>query len=1433
MRLLSEMEIAYQVRSNSWWIYSMVDGRCKRDVSSKIRVRDLAQKSKQVKRVMTSFGSLGGLNYSGEFLRGNAFPLHSTAMESPFYGSENFEPKFFTGGPTRFYLPLFFDIVVQEKPTLIVTLGLGDPQAHLAFCQAVTEQNLSSHCVAVWRLRVGEAAIDDPAWQCAQKATRDFFATVSRLVEADALTSAADFADGSIDVLLIDDVDSGESVWRELEAWRPKLSDKALLLLHGTDLDREDSPRRAWANFVKDKAVVYFGQGIGLSIATENAAAKASPFRVTLFEGTAVLAQGYQVVAESIRARAQTRLAEHRAGFFEARQAVFDTIVEDRTKAQRVIEDQERRLGAIVEDRAKAQSLIEEQERQFESLSRDRADAQVVMDNQFAQIQKMHGKLTEQKQALTAAKAACRKKGRCFVIRKGSRPQASVGERIAREFARIPRNLRRILFAPPAPSQQKKTEATPIEKKYAEWITQHEPATDELEKQQRESSTWERRPKISLLIPLFDPPAKFLNELFASIVAQTYDGWEAYVVDAARNRETEQSLRRWTKSDARIQVQRYENLGISENTNRALQAATGDFVALVDHDDVLAPFALYELASAIRRQPAADILYSDEDRLLESGQRAKPFFKPEWSPELLYSFMYIGHLSAYRRELALALGGFRKEFDLSQDYDFALRATDRSRQIVHIPHILYHWREHAASGASGGKPEARKTNIAALVDAVKRRGLDAEVLEYPTANRVRMCLQQAVRVSVIIPTDSPARAEKCARDLPAVTDYPNAEFIIVTNTELIQRISASAQPISSQVRFVPFDKPFNFSAKCNAGAKAASGERIIFLNDDVETGQRDWIENVIEPLENKEVGAVAPKLLYPTGRIQHAGLVTGVRGLVGTALHQWPGDSLDYTNFAQSMRTVSALSAACIAMRRADFFAVGGFDEINAPIAHSDLDLCFKVREAGMRCVYTPFTTMTHHGRTSIGAEKQTPKVPTVDKSSMFLLQRWGQFTCHDPYYPNNMRDWLYHDSPEPIQMFARRNSAGKKSRRDVLLVSHDLSLSGAPIMVSHLAKWCKSQGLFVVVMSPVDGPLRETFLEAEIPVIIDPLLATGYEGFTKFGRQLPIKSHRSFIRFARDFDCIVASTIFAAPLIRDVRMEGIPHIWWIHEGLVGDHFLRKYSVLPIVLGLAELIVTPDKFSRGIYQAFARRPIRVVPYGIPAIAQGHAAAPERRVGVLRFLLLGSIEHRKGQQTLLEALRDLPLDVLDRCEFLIVGRPHDAKLAAEIKAAVENSAHVRLREAVAHEDALTLIQEADVMLCTSSDETGPLILIEAMALGKTILSTKVGVVGEKLVAEKDALFVEPADAIGLADAIRRLVGDSKLVQKLAINARNAYEKYFGLERFGCEFLAVVEKAILNAVPSDKAPCRSGDDPGTKGISHLSERAVKNPQNFAFR
>ena len=247
-------------------------------------------------------------------------------------------------------------------------------------------------------------------------------------------------------------------------------------------------------------------------------------------------------------------------------------------------------------------------------------------------------------------------------------------------------------------------------------------------------------------------------------------------------------------------------------------------------------------------------------------------------------------------------------------------------------------------------------------------------------------------------------------------------------------------------------------------------------------------------------------------KIQHAGLVMGVRGLAGTAFHQRPADSTEHFNLAQSMRNVAALSAACLAMRRDDFVRVGGFDAVNTPIAHSDIDLCFKVREAGLRCVYTPFATLSHAGHVSIGVEEEKECARRRDKASIYLLKRWPHYTTHDPYFPDNMRDWLHSDSPTPIRMMAGNRPASLDSSPDLLFVSHDLSLSGAPMMLFHAATWCQRNGIFVLVIAPEDGPLREKLKAEGIPVIIDPLIETGHESFARTcaGLRLRHREHDS-----------------------------------------------------------------------------------------------------------------------------------------------------------------------------------------------------------------------------------------------------------------------------------------------------------------------------------
>jgi glycosyltransferase involved in cell wall biosynthesis len=529
-------------------------------------------------------------------------------------------------------------------------------------------------------------------------------------------------------------------------------------------------------------------------------------------------------------------------------------------------------------------------------------------------------------------------------------------------------------------------------------------------------------------------------------------------------------------------------------------------------------------------------------------------------------------------------------------------------------------------------------------------------------------------------------------------------------------------------------------------------------------------------------------LLYETGKIQHAGLVTGVRGLVGTACHQWPGDSADYTNFAQSMRDVSALSAACLAMRREDFFRVGEFDALNTPIAHSDLDLSFKVREAGMRCVYTPFVSMTHRGHASIGAVEREIKARPVEKVSVFMLKRWGAYATHDPYFPDNVRDWLYADSPTPIRMWSGDAPTPSNGKGDLLFVSHDLSWSGAPLILLHTAKWCREQGYFITIMSPVDGPLRQSFVDAGFPVIVDPLIITG---------------HPSFAEFAREFDCVIASTIFGAPVIRAAKAAGLPHLWWIHEGKVAEHYMGTDPGLRAALAEADFIVTPDTRSSLLYQPFSDHPINVLVYGIPDPARDAEETVQRGNGPLKLLLLGTVESRKGQQVLLEALGHVSHDVLRNAQISVVGRPHDPVIAEEVRSAATRLPYLEYREGVSPDEAHDLIRQTDVMMSASWDETGPIILMEALALGKPILSTRVGAVAELLEQADIGLFFKPGDAKAMAAAIERLIQEPNLVSELGRNARGAFEKHFSFDRFGRDFVRLVEEArVKQATPIEE-------------------------------
>jgi glycosyltransferase involved in cell wall biosynthesis len=528
------------------------------------------------------------------------------------------------------------------------------------------------------------------------------------------------------------------------------------------------------------------------------------------------------------------------------------------------------------------------------------------------------------------------------------------------------------------------------------------------------------------------------------------------------------------------------------------------------------------------------------------------------------------------------------------------------------------------------------------------------------------------------------------------------------------------------------------------------------------------------------VGAVSPKLLYESGKIQHAGLIMGVRGLAGTAFHQRPADSTEYFNLAQSLREAAALSAACLAMRRVDFFKVGGFDAVNTPIAHSDMELCFKVRDAGLRCLYTPYATLRHAGHVSIGAEEKE-RHRQRDKASIFLLKRWAGYTTHDPYFPDNMRDWLHTDSPTPIRMAGRNDPETViETSADLLLVSHDLSLSGAPMMLFHAAAWCKRHGMFVVVMAPEDGPLRDKFEAEGIPLIIDPLVET---------------EHESFTAFARHFDCVLANTIRSGAVVRALKKEGVPVVWWLHEpGSVGEHYLREESKLRAAMPLADLLLAPSEQTAGVYRSHTDSPVKCLRNAIPDV--GTQATPKKsRSDPLRFVLLASVEPRKGQDIFVKALAQLPKHVQEAAHFELAGRILDPDFWPTVGPIADGIKNLSVTGALSHADAIAKLSAADVVVSPSRDEAMPTVtILEAMSLGKALITTTVGGALEVFTEGGNALLVRPEAPDALAAAICRLIDDPTLVRELGDTARRTYEENFTMERFGPEFSALIKEAI---------------------------------------
>lgn len=547
---------------------------------------------------------------------------------------------------------------------------------------------------------------------------------------------------------------------------------------------------------------------------------------------------------------------------------------------------------------------------------------------------------------------------------------------------------------------------------YRKWRKTHSPSAAVLREQTGRKFRYS--PKISIVVPVYRTPEKYLNALIRSVLKQTYPNWQLALADGSGQEDagkTAAILRRWAEKDRRILVKVLpENLGIAGNTNAAMAMADGDYVALADHDDLLAPDALYEVVSAMQ-QETPEVLYSDEDKVSMDGREYfEPNFKPDFSMDYLCSVNYICHLFVFRRDFYERFGGFRTEYDGAQDHDLILRYTGQAKLVAHIPKILYHWRSHRNSTAENpeSKLYAFENGAKAVQAHWQRVGVPATVerTRFYGIYRTFYHWDRQPLISILVPNKDHAEdLKKCVDSVEQRSSYRNFEWIIIENNSTEPETFALYQELEKRenVKIVTYQGGFNYSAINNAGVARAAGEYLLFLNNDTELMEPDSLGEMVSVCMRGEVGAVGAKLLYPDHTIQHAGVIIGFGGIAGHAFVGQAEEAPGYCGRIASVQDYCAVTAACLMTSREDFQSVGGFTEELA-VAFNDIDFCLKLRQRGKHILYDPYVVFFHHESKSRGADDSPEKIRRFRGEVEYFESAWRELLEKgDPYYNPNL----------------------------------------------------------------------------------------------------------------------------------------------------------------------------------------------------------------------------------------------------------------------------------------------------------------------------------------------------------------------------------------------------------------------------------------------
>lgn len=917
------------------------------------------------------------------------------------------------------HAPFAMWLICAAQPKKLVELGTHTGNSYLSFCQAVQFYKTQTQCYAIdtWQGDPHAEFYDQQVFQQLKAIHDEPYGQFSTLMKMTFDQAVETFEDNTIDLLHIDGLHTYQAVKHDFKTWLPKLTSNAIVLFHDTCVkERDFGVWQLWQEIEQTYHHTFnfkHSNGLGVICLGEPPAALKPLFQKeenlfahftnignqlsfhTNLNDLASQIQGYEPQKQALAQLYDTEI--HHQNLMRAEYQNLLQILESPLSNQTQLTDNQVRelqqqLSDAQQQLAQQQQLIEQilNARSWRYMAPFRVLAEklrtIKTSNTLNAIKKLQNKLNHLglKRTLSKAIRYYRKHG-----------HTAFTQRLRHELKQIKSN---------APS-------------YHQWMNEkHLPERYQQANQimQNWQTSNQSLPKLSIIMPVYDVPYPLLTECIQSVKQQIYPNWELCICnDASPTPGMQDFLEQQALQDPRIKLIAHQTNGhISKASNSALSLATGEYIALLDNDDLLPKDALIWVAQAIIDNPNLQIIYSDEDKIAPNGEYFDPYFKSDWNPELFYAHNMISHLGVYNRALLNKIGGFREGYEGSQDYDLALRCIEQiqPQQIKHLPKTLYHWRVLPGSTAAGHdeKPYANQAALKALNDHIVRTQSSAKIVaqKYGHFRLIHAPLQQQPSVTIIIPTRNAVKLVKtCIQSIQTKTEYQNYTILLIDNgsddpTAIEYFNQLNQQP---NIKVIRDERPFNYSALNNAAVAQAESEFILLLNNDTEVINPQWLTEMVSCGIHQDIGAVGAKLLYPDDRVQHGGVIIGLGGVAGHAYHLLHKDDPGYFGKALVTQQVSAVTAACLLVKKQHYLKVGGLNETQLKVAFNDVDFCLKLQQHGLRNIWTPYAQLYHHESVSRGYEDTPEKQARFASEVQYMQQAWPQIIANDPMYNPNL----------------------------------------------------------------------------------------------------------------------------------------------------------------------------------------------------------------------------------------------------------------------------------------------------------------------------------------------------------------------------------------------------------------------------------------------